>query len=139
MHSLQNAIQITLACLSQEVIQNFLSNIHLLTLHCWINIFLWPILFKLRTNQPFMKWISVSLNKASHSNRNNRKIKGGRGLKLVLDQHYQHYCIKVILSSTIVQHIFPYDFMKEREVKYTKLIWGLWTVFVWSYIMVWLF
>ena len=71
---LQNAIQITLACLSQEVIQNFLSNIHLLTLHCWINIFSWPILFKLRTNQPFMKWISVSLNKASHCNRNNRKI-----------------------------------------------------------------
>ena len=82
-----------------------------------------PILCKLGTNQPFVKWISVSLNKASHSNRNYSKVqnKRGRGLKLVLDQRY---CTQVILGFSIVQHFFFYDFLKEREVKYTKLIWA---------------
>ena len=84
-----------------------------------------PILCKLGTNQPFVKWISVSLNKASHSNRNYSKVqnKRGRGLKLVLDRHYA-IAFRLYWDSPLSNIFFFYDFLKERKVKYTKLIWA---------------
>ena len=94
-----------------------------------------PILCKLGTNQPFVKWISVSLNKASHSNRNYSKVqnKRGRGLKLVLDQRY---CTQVILGFSIVQHFFFLWYFEGKGGEVYKINMGLWTVFVWFYIMV---
>ena len=96
-----------------------------------------PILCKLGTNQPFVKWISVSLNKASHSNRNYSKVqnKRGRGLKLVLDRHSMLLHSGYIGIIHCPTYFFPMT-LNERGVKYTKLIWALWTIFVWFYIMV---
>ena len=107
------------------MIQNFLTKYPLAKFTLQNHFFSGPILCKLGTNRPFVKWISVPLNKASHSNRNYSKVqnKRGRGLKLVLDQLYA-IAFRLYWDSPLSNIFFFYDFLKEREVKYTKLIWA---------------
>ena len=76
-------------CIVLFLFQNFLTKA-ICKVYTTKPFFSGPILCKLGTNRPFVKWISVSLNKASHSNRNYSKVqnKRGRGLKLVLNRHF---------------------------------------------------
>ena len=119
------------------MIQYFLTKYPLAKFTLQNHFFSGPILCKLGTNRPFVKWISVSLNKASHSNRNYSKVqnKRGRGLKLVLDRHF------MLLHSGYIGiiHCPTYFFLWFFEGKggeVYKINMGLWTVFVWFYIMV---